>query len=195
MDPNRVAIRILLAAMIFLIIISAFNVALGAETEGKNRTDVYGYTSSEDSNFAFALRQSDEYRYLYPQLHLFLQTWENSSDYRIFVNGDEKLNGTIYEGTSKVDVELPTGSAVDITVEIGDDRYQYERKLVTDQSVESGWQGPEKEEKPHEFTDAEFTIFTWKTLGYGIIGAAAAVITMYPVSQFTGKSKTGDLSP
>jgi len=146
-----------------------------AEGRPVDKTNVYGETTSDDSNFIFTLKEGNKYRFLYPDLNLYLQTWSNSSQYQIYVNGKKRLNGTIYRGTSKVNLTLPVGSAVDITIQIGDDRYEYKNKLVTDKSVESGWTGPggptpkytESELNSKVNTSTAFAIFG-TLLGVGI---------------------------
>ncbi len=80
----------------------------------KGHTGIGGKTTQKESNFVFELSAP----YWYKNLHLYLDTWKNSSDYKISINGKEIDNGTIYEGKTHVNYTLPTGSAVNLKVQI-----------------------------------------------------------------------------
>lgn len=136
---------------------------------GKGHTGLHGRTTQPDSNFVFELSGP----YWYENLEIWLETWQNESDYRLYINDQLVDEGTIYEGKTYKNYTLPDNRPVDLVVEIDNYTYYYRQKLITSRD-HTDWTPPDKEKDGEFYSPAEITILTAKVLGVSFATFAVA---------------------
>ena len=135
----------------------------------KGHTGLHGHTVQDDSNFVFELSGP----YWYENLDIYLETWENQSEYSIFVNDQLVDQGTIYEGKTHKNYTLPDNRPVYLTVEIDNYTYNYRQKLITSRD-HTDWTPPGEEKDGAFYSVAEITIHTAKVLAVSFTAFAVA---------------------
>lgn len=178
--PNMIGklIKYILILLILFYLLSHFGY-LGAEAQqgdfheshyDKGHTGLHGRTTQADSNFVFELSGP----YWYENLDLYLETWENESEYSIMINSEIVDEGTILEGKTHMNFTLPTDRRCNLIVEIDQYRYEYRNKLITERSSENWGSGPEGEKEGTIYSHAEITILTAKVLGVSLAAFTVA---------------------
>lgn len=169
-------IKYILILLILFYLLSHFGY-LGAEAHDfhesqydKGHTGLHGRTTQADSNFVFELSGP----YWYENLDIWLETWENQSDYRIFINDELVDEGTIYEGKTHKNYTLPDLRPVDLVVEIDNYTYNFRQKLITSRDHSDWGSGPEGEKEGRIYSPADITILTARVLGISLAAFAVA---------------------
>ncbi len=165
--------------LIFLILVLLTLPALSISSKGMSRTSkgptaLQGRTTQQDSNFEFYLTGP----YWYKNLDLYLYTWRNTSDYSVYVNGEQIDSGTFSEGELIVNYTLPTNRPVNLKVEIDEYSYSYRNKLITQRSS-SDWRSPEKDKRGQIYSSSEITNIKLSTWGQALGGVGVSSILMY----------------
>lgn len=145
----------------------------------KGHTGLHGKTTMQGSNFVFELSGP----YWYKNIDLYLETWNNESDYTITLNGEQIANGTISEGKTHFNYTLPTDKPVNLAVEIDGYRYEFRNKLITERSSDN-WKPPDQGEDA-KYSESDLTMKKIETWGLTLLGVALA----FPPSYYIAKIK------